>query len=128
MYCGQWENEWADFNYVPRNLNIVFADRPGCPSSFISSLRSYVPLLRNKKMSKLSGSSDIARFNICFKQSSVIPYIQLQITESTVTLPSVKASKYGLLGLDVDTLHLTQDNCHVHKVLVIGGIDEHVDF
>ena len=58
----------------------------------------------------------------------MIPYIQLQITESTVTLPSVKASKYGLLGLDVDTLHLTQDNCHVHKVLVIGGIDEHVDF
>ena len=49
MYCGQWENEWADFNYVPRNLNIVFADRPGCPNSFISSLRSYVPLLRNKK-------------------------------------------------------------------------------
>ena len=43
---------------------------------------------------------------------------------------SVKASKYGLLGLDLDTLHLTQGNYHgkqVHKALLIGGKDEYID-
>ena len=127
LYCKQCAEEWANFNYVPRNLNIIFVDKPGCPNLFISSLQSCLPWLRNNKLSNLSGSSDIARFNICFNQSSAVPYIQLQVTESIVTLPSVKASKYGLLGLDVDTLHLTQGNGNVHKALLIGGIDEYVD-
>ena len=123
-YCEQYAVEWANFNYVPRNLNIIFADKAECPNLYISSLQSCLPRLRNKMLSKLS---DIARFNICFNQSSVVPYIQLQVTESTVTLPSVKASKYGILGLDVDTLHLTQGNGNVRKALLIAGIDEHVD-
>ena len=132
-YYGQWFEEWANCNYVPRKLNFVFADKPKYPRNvIISSLPSYLPMLRSKKLSKISGLADIAWFNIyCFNNyadsSLVIPFIQLKVTESTVTLPSVKASKYGILGLDVDTLHLTQGNGNVHKALLIGGIDEHVD-
>ena len=44
----------------------------------------------------------------------------------SVALQSVKASKYGLLELDMDTLHLTQGNHH-GKQVHIGGIDEYVD-
>ena len=132
-YYDQWLEEWTNCDYVPRKLNFVFADNPEYPNVYISSLQSYFPLLRSKKLSKISGLADIAWFSIyCFNNSTdsspVVPFIQLQVTESTVTLPLVKASKYGTLGLDVDTLHLTQGNCHVHKALFTGGIDEHVDF
>ena len=60
----------------------------------------------------------------------MVPCIQLEVTESIVSLPSVKASNYGLLGLDVDTLHLTQGTHYgniVHKALLINGITAHID-
>ena len=126
--------EWANFNYLPRKLNIVVRDRPVMMSNTISSLQSCFSTLRDKKLPSISDAPNIAWFNICFNRttgfSPVLPYIQVRITDSLVALHSVKASKYGLLGLDMDMLHLTQGNYHgkqVHKALLIGGKDEYID-
>ena len=100
-----WLVVWANFNYVPRKLNFVFTDKPECPDVLISCVQPCLPIMSNKKLSKISGPPDITLFSICFNDSadllSVVPYIQLQVTEteSTMSLPSVKASNYGLLGI-----------------------------
>ena len=130
----EWLDEWANLKYVPRKLSIIINDKPAMMSILLSSLQLCLPVLRNKKLPKLVGLSDIAWFNICFKTSRhfspVVPHIQVRITDSSVAVPSVKASKYGLLGLDMDTLHLTRGSHHgkkVYKALLIDGIDEHID-
>ena len=126
--------EWANFSYLPRKLSIIVRDKPIMICSLISSLQSCFSMLRDKKLPSISGAPNIAWFNICFDTtrgfSPVVPYIQVQITDSSVALRSVKASKYGLLGLDMDMLHLTQGNHHgkqVYKALLVGGIDEYID-
>ena len=127
----EWVEEWANFNYLPRKLSITV--RGKLRMLHIPSLQLCFSTLRDKKPPTISGAPNIAWFNICFNTtsfSSVLPYIQVRITDSSVALRSVKASKYGLLGLDMDTLHLTQGNYHgkqVHKALLIGGIDEYID-
>ena len=126
--------EWANFNYLPRKLNIIVRDKPRRLYGLISSLQSCFSTLRDKKLPSISDAPNIAWLNICFDRMTgflpVVPCIQVRITDSSVALRSVKASKYGLLGLDMDTLHLTQGNYHgkqVHKALLIGGIDEYID-
>ena len=152
--------QWVNLNYAPRKLNVIvtaieimkeyehedyehtFTSQqqsrlPRNVYTLISSLQqSYLPILRSKKLMKVSELSDTAWLNICFKDfspdvlSPVVPFIQVQITDSSVALPSVKASECGLLGLAVDTLHLTRGSYRdkkVHKALLIGGIDEHID-
>ena len=125
--------EWVNFNYLPRKLSIVVRDKPVMMHTRISSLQSCFSTLRDKKLPSNSDAPNIAWFSICSNMTSfspVLPYIQVRITDSSVALRSVKASKYGLLGLDMDTLHLTQGNYHgkqVHKALLIGGIDEYID-
>ena len=98
-----WLVVWANFNYVPRKLNFVFTDKPECPDVLISCVQPCLPIMSNKKLSKISGPPDITLFSVCFNDSAdllpVVPYIQLQVTESTMSLPSVKASNYGLLGI-----------------------------
>ena len=136
-FCTQMREgleEWANFNYLPRKLNIVVRDRPRMMSNIISSLHLCFSTLRDKKLPNISDAPNIAWLNICFNRttgfSPVLPYIQVRITDSAVALHSVKASKYGLLGLNMDMLHLTQGNHHgkqVHKALLIGGIDEYID-
>ena len=135
--CTQMEQrleEWANFNYLPRKLNIIVKDKPRMLRNLISSLQSCFSTLRDKKLPSISDAPNIAWFNICFNRMTgflpVVPYIQVRITDSSVALRSVKASKYGLLGLDLDTLHLTQGNYHgkqVHKAMLIGGTDEYID-
>ena len=144
--------QWVNLNYVPRKLNVIVIaierkeyehaftslgqHLPGDVYTLVSSLQeSYLPILKSKRLMKVSELSDTAWLNICFKDfspdviSPVVPFIQVQITDSSVTLPSMQASKYGLLGSDVNTVHLTQGNYRgkkVHKALLIDGIDEHV--
>ena len=127
----QWFEEWANSNYVPRTLNIIiFTDEWHELRTLVLSLQ--LAVLRNKKF--LKDLSTVGCFNICVNTSvefsQMLPYIQIQVTNSSVALPSVKASKYGLVGLDMDTLHLTQGSYRgkkIHKVLLIGGIDERID-
>ena len=126
--------EWENCNYLPRKLSIIIMDKPLLMHSLISSLQSCFSTLRDEKLPSISNAPNIAWLNICFNMtenfSSILPYIQVRITDSSVALHSVKASKYGLLGLDLDTLHLTQGNYHgkqVHKALLIGGNDEYID-
>ena len=148
--------QWVNLNYVPRKLNVIViaierrkefkytftssrqqSYLPRDVHTLTSSLQwSYLPILSSKKLVKVSELSDTAWLNICFKDSlpdvpsPVVPFIQVQITDSSVALPSVKASDYGLQGLAVDTLHVTQGSYRgkkVHKALLIGGIGEHVD-
>ena len=129
-YYSHWLEQWANFNYVPRKLNLVFADKPRYPDTLISSMQSCLPMLRNKKLLKNSGLPDIAWFSIYFSQPTMVPYVQLKVTESAMFLPLVKASNYGLLGLEVDTLHLTESTHRgniVHKALLINGINAHID-
>ena len=62
--------------------------------------------------------------------SATIPFVQLRVTDSSVYLSSVKASKYGILGLDYETLHLTEGSYHgkkVHKALLTGTNNEYID-
>ena len=84
-------------------------------------------LVGNKTLQKSLESKDTAWVNIYFKTpadfSLTIPSIQLRVTDSSVDVSSVKASKYGILGLDYETLHLTEGNYHgkkVHKALLTG--------
>ena len=59
-----------------------------------------------------------------------IPFVQLQVTNSSVVLSSVKASKYGILGLDHDMLHLTEGSYHgkkVYKAMLTGTNNEYID-
>ena len=128
--------EWADLNYVPRKLNIVFHGNGFIHHlwSILRSLQSCVSTLRSKTLPTNIESGHSAWFNICFKRStdfsSVVPAIQLRVINSSVILPSVKASKYGILGLEYDTLHLTEGSyCgkKVHKALLTGTINEYID-
>ena len=129
-----WLEEWANFNYVPRKLTIFFTKIPyGYLESISTSLQSCVPTLRSKALPTNFESGHIAWFNICFKRSidfsPVVPVFQLRVTDSSVILPSVKPSKYGILGLDYDTLHLTQGSYRgkkVYKALLTNN-DEYMD-
>ena len=130
----QWLEEWANFNYVPRKLNI-FVGESGMPIGFvILKLQSYLPTLRDKKLQRVSDSDDTAWFSIYVKGStsivSFLPLLQLRVTDTSIVIPSVKASKYGILGLDSDTLYLTHGNYRgkeVHKALLKGNNGEHLD-
>ena len=127
--------EWADFNYVPRKLNIAFEGNAFIHLQLIlRSLQSCVSTLRSKMLPTNIESGHSAWFNICFKRSMdfspVVPAIQLRVTDSSVVLSSVRASKYGILGLDNDTLHLTEGSCYgkkVHKALLTGTNNEYID-
>lgn len=129
----QWLEEWAEVNYTPRKLNIIFDDKPGQPNILISDLQRCLPILRNKMLVKISDSAYTGWFSICFRGSDfspVIPLVQLQVTDSSVVIPLVKASKYGILGLDHDMLHITEGSHRgkkVYKALLINGIDDYVD-
>ena len=127
--------EWADFSYIPRKLNIVFDGRYilNLPS-ILTSLQSCVSTLSSNTLPTNIKSDHCASFNICFKRSTefspVVPAIQLQVTDSSVVLPSVRASKYGILGLDDDTLHLTEGSCcgkKVHKAILTRANNEYID-
>ena len=127
--------EWADFNYVPRKLNIAFEGNAFIHlQSILRSLPSCVSTLRSKTLPTNIESGHYAWFNICFKKSidfsSMVPAIQLRVTDSSVVLPSVRASKYGILGLDDDTLHLIEGSYRgkkVHKALLTGTNNEYID-
>ena len=54
----------------------------------------------------------------------------MRVTNSSVFLSSVKASKYGILGLDHDVLHLTEGSCRgkkVYKAMLTGTNNEYID-
>ena len=129
-----WLEGWANFNYTPRKLNIVVDTKPEglMMLTFNTSLQSCVSILRNKTLQRSSDLEDTAWVNIYFKTSSVasIPFVQLRVTNSSVVLLSVKASKYGILGLDHDVLHLTEGSYHgkkVYKAMLTGTNNEYID-
>ena len=124
----QWLEEWANNNYVPRKLNIFFRN------NHTSFLQSYLPVLRNKTLRKMTDSEEMACANFYMKtitdSSATIPFVQLRVTDSSVYLSSVKASKYGILGLDYETLQLTEGSYRgkkVHKALLTVTNNEYID-
>ena len=128
----QYLEEWANNNYIPRKLN--FFARKLMVYTLRSTLQSCVSILRNKTLQKNSDSEDIAWVSIYFETStdfsSTIPFIQLRVTDSSVALSVVKASKYGILGLGYDSLLLTEGSYRgkkVHKVLLTGTNYEYID-
>ena len=130
----QWLEGWANLNFTPRKLNIIVDRKYIELHTFTSSLQACVPILRNKKLQRNSDSEDIAWVNIYFKtptdSSATIPYIQLRVTNSSAVLSLVKPSKYGILGLDHDTLHLTEGSYRgkkVHKALLTDTNDQYID-
>ena len=146
LEMSKWIEQWAYLNYLPRKLNVVVGLCD--PSGFLNDC---LTVLKNKKLSKILDFPNIAWFNICFQKStdfvSVVPCVQVCITESSVTLPSVRSK---LLGLDLSRemvrqdgyqyplcnrdqiFHLTQGCYHgkkVHRAWLnaIDGIDEYID-
>ena len=139
---SKWIEQWANSNYLPRKLNVVVGRFN--PLGF--ELKDCLTVLKNKKISKISDLSNIAWFNICLQMSTdlVVPWIQVHITDSSVTLPSVRSKS---LGLDLQwyevnwgpiqssndqIFYLTQGRYHgkkVHKAWLnaIDGIDEYLD-
>ena len=107
--------------------------------------------LKNKKLSKILDRPNIAWLNICLEKStdfvSVVPCVQVRITDSSVTLASVRSKlleldlqweeffhggREGTLCSNDQIFHLTQESYHgkkVHKALLIhhNGIDEYID-
>lgn len=133
----QWLEGWVKFRLVPRKINIVFSGNPGMIHRLRLPLQSSLPKVRSKKSPTTTSVfiRHIAQLNICFKppaqSSPTVPIIQVQITNSAVLMPSVKASKYGLLGLDSDILHLTEGSYRgrkVHRAMLVKGVNErHID-
>ena len=133
----KWIEQWANLNYLPRKLNVVIGL---CDPSYF--LKNCLTVLKNKKLSKILDLPNIAWFNIYNQKStdfvSVVPCIQVRVTDSSVTLPSVRGKS---LGLDLQWsnwrslqkyVHLTQGSYHgkkVHKARLdaIDGIDEYID-
>ena len=130
---------WANSNYVPRKLNLVFTHFEKLYHTLDCLKHNCLPVFKNRKLSKCLDLPNTACFSICFKKStdfvSVVPYIQVFFTDSTLTFPAVRG---GPLGLDMvlfkrnppeiaRVLHLTQGYYHgkkVHKALMIQGIDD----
>ena len=108
--------EWANFNYIPKKLNIL------CSNMFFnvnitSSLHAWISMLKTKPLQRISSTGTSTWCSIYFTDySASIPHVQLQVTNSSVIMSSVKASKYGILGLYGDTLHLTQGSYQGEKV------------
>ena len=129
----RWLKGWANCNYLPEKVNIVYSGNSIELCSVTSYYQSCISIFRNTLLPTIRNSSHIAWFNIFSRSidfSPVIPMIQLQITESSVILPSVKASNYGILGLDHDTIHLTQGNyCgkRLHKASLTGTNNEYIN-
>jgi len=73
----------------------------------------------SQKLPTVSDSDDIAWFNVYIKDSVISSFCTNVSTEGhqfiDIMIPSVKASKYGMLGLDSDTLHLTHGHHHGKK-------------
>ena len=113
----QWLEEWANLNYTPKKLNILVPSELRFINHLMSSLNSCVSLLKTKPLQTMSGIDTSAWCNIYLTDNSTsIPHVQLKVTDSSVVLSSVKASKYGILGLDCDTLNLTEGSYRGKKV------------
>ena len=114
----QWLKEWANLNYTPKKLNILVPNEH-VYLDHTSSLHSCVSLLKTKPLQTMSGIDTSACCNIYltdYSASICIPHVQLKVTDSSVVLSSVKASKYGILGLDCDVLNLTEGSYRGKKV------------
>lgn len=132
----EWVKHWANSNYTPRKLNVVVTEFKKSYRPIDCLKHSCLPILKSKKLSKILGLPNIACFSIYFKMStdfaSVLPYIQVQVTNSSVTFPSIRGRSLGLDMPSVDiipeiarVLHLTQDYYQgkkVHKALLLQGI------
>ena len=129
-----WLEEWANCNYMPRTLNIVVTQFYTV-RSLTSCLCACVPMLRGKPLQKISDIDHSACFNIYLNKGSTdfleaAPYAHLKITDSSVIFSSVKASKYGILGLDNDALLLTQGRHRgkqIWKALLTKANIEYID-
>ena len=139
-----WIEQWANSKYIPRKLNVIVTDFEKSYRPIDCLKRLCLPAFKNKNLSKVRSLPDIAWFNICFKRStdfvSVVPYIQVRITDSSVSFPAIRGRRLGLDPVTIEVipslarlLHLTRGNYHgkkVHKALVIqgiDGIDEYID-
>ena len=106
--------EWVNFNYIPKKLNILCSDMF---YNMTSSLYAWISMLMTKPLQRISSTGTSAWCSIYFTEySASIPHVQLQVADSSVIMSSVKASKYGILGLYGDTLHLTQGSYRGEKV------------
>ena len=124
--------EWGNNSYIPRKLN--FFTGKCMIHTITSSLQSCVPVLKNKALLKSSDSEDIAQVSIYLKtstySSTAIPFVQLRVTNSSITLSVVKASKFGILGLPFDTLQITEGSYHgkkVQKALLTASDCQYID-
>ena len=107
--------EWAMKGFIPHTLSII---RSGyLPESSIVDFWSEL-----NRFSPTDHSGYFKVFHDYERPINLLPmsYFQLQFGQSS-TLPLVRASKYGLLGLEVDILLLTSHTCHnreLHKAMV----------
>jgi len=108
--------EWAKNRFMPQTLSVI--EDGYLPTTtiveFWTELNRYCP----------AGHSGYFKVFHDYKRPlniSLTPYFQLQFGQSS-TLPFVRASKYGLLGFQVDVLLLTSCTCgnrELHSAMAI---------
>ena len=112
--CNAWVQEWMENSYIPYGLNVVteMFDYDDEVQFFKSLLRwNHTPLSGYTSFFRLYYDVSVVPLNLF----PSLPQFQLTFGQ-TVTLPFVKTSSHGLLGLDRDILVLTNCTCNGRTV------------
>ena len=114
-------NEWASLRLTPYTLNIV--------SSILSSVRDALGQWMPSRPSSADHTSYLKvykNYEVFLGLAPTFPAFQLQFVGQNCTIPYVAARNYGLLGLDSDSLVLSDRTVGdgkvvVHKAIVMGS-------
>jgi len=126
LYFGNILTNWATQGFIPETLNI-FSSYDYYVGEEISQL--WRSLNSSSPSTHTSYFNIYGRYKVPMDLSPLLPDFQLQFGQSC-TPPYLRASKYGLFGLELDLLLLT--NCiserrTLGKVMVCKGETEHSD-
>ena len=114
FYTRCWVGKWEMQRFLPHTLNIILSSG--------TCANNYIDRWLNSNSTPPHGYTSCLRFYTRYKlpmdRFPSLPVFQLEFGQSC-TLPLVKASTYGLLGLEEDLLSLTSrltyDGKTVHK-------------
>ena len=113
-------NEWATSRLTPHTLNIVSCEL----SPVRDAIEQWIVSLPNSA-NHTSYLKVYKTFRVLLGLVPTFPAFQLQFVGQSCTMPYVIARDYGLLGLDDDSLVLTDRTLSegnvVHKAIVMGS-------
>jgi len=119
-FCMSCVQEWVAYDFVPCKLNIV--SRAFVDQLQIMFLESWMQWNSTISESHSACLKLYDKFRSILNFSPVFPTIQLEFSEVS-TLPLVKTSSIGLLGLDKDLVLFT-DSIHDNKTTIKAKIVE----